>query len=513
MAKLPERGRLDAHPLPRLLLALYRARFDGRLELTRGRTQKTIRLQRGAPIASESNLASESLGVQLLDQGALSREDYTRVVEKVARDGCKEGAALLSLELLDPKALFAALKDQLRRRVIECFGWPEGEFALATEDAAPEAVQPFRTDPYLLVRDGLEAHWSVDRMLGDLGAALERFPEPQGGFAAAARRHAGDEGVAQLLTRVGPRRSLAQALGPDLGSARAVASVWVIDALGLLRHRETPARDANAETTEPDLEIEVSVQDPGAPPSDSGGDAGAARRARSAAEAATGERGAGPADGGRAADPAAAKLREEILDKHARLDELDYYEMLGVARDAAPAAIKKAYFQAAKRFHPDALARLGLDPKTKEAAGEVFSRIAEAHQILSDDRKRRDYDQEGDASEAARGNALVQAETLYRKAEVLLRMGDFRGALEFLKPAVELWPEECAYQSALGWAYYKKSPPEPEPARRHLEQAVAHDAEDAVAHFRLGVVLRTLGETEEAARLLARAKQLDPKVS
>ena len=89
-----------------------------------------------------------------------------------------------------------------------------------------------------------------------------------------------------------------------------------------------------------------------------------------------------------------------------------------------------------------------------------------------------------------------------------MRQGNFRGAFDFLKPAVELWPDECAYQSALGWTYYKKTPSEPEAARTHLERALAIDAEDGVTLFRLGVVLRALGQAEQAQAAHARASRL-----
>ena len=79
--------------------------------------------------------------------------------------------------------------------------------------------------------------------------------------------------------------------------------------------------------------------------------------------------------------------------------------------------------------------------------------------------------------------------------------------------AVALWPEECDYQSALGWVLYRKTPSEPEAAREALEKAVSLDSNNATAVFRLGVVLRALGHTERADAALARARQLDPNVS
>ena len=106
---------------------------------------------------------------------------------------------------------------------------------------------------------------------------------------------------------------------------------------------------------------------------------------------------------------------------------------------------------------------------------------------------------------------VAQAESLYRKAEMMMRAGQFAGALDLVQGAVNLWPEDAAYQGALGWCLYKKVPPDEARAREHLEKAIALDPKDAVAHLRLGIVLKSAGDTAGAAKATARAKQLDPK--
>ena len=99
MSALPENGQLEVTPLPRLLLDVHRSRFTGALRLSRERLEKTFLFNDGSPIFAESNLASESLGIQLMDRGRISRADYSRVVAHVEREGCKEGKALLDHEI------------------------------------------------------------------------------------------------------------------------------------------------------------------------------------------------------------------------------------------------------------------------------------------------------------------------------------------------------------------------------------------------------------------------------
>ena len=169
--------------------------------------------------------------------------------------------------------------------------------------------------------------------------------------------------------------------------------------------------------------------------------------------------------------------------------------------------MKRAYLQAAKTYHPDALSRAGLDAAGREKANRVFAAIGKAHSVLSDPGRRGEYDRvQATDSTDIDANRLAQAETNYLKAEILLRQGNFKGALEYLRPAVELWPEEATYQSALGWALFKQMPPDPEAARKHLEEAARLDPDDGQTQLRLGVVLRELGEEEaaDAADLRAR---------
>lgn len=71
-------------------------------------------------------------------------------------------------------------------------------------------------------------------------------------------------------------------------------------------------------------------------------------------------------------------------------DKRDFYEVLGVDKSASEAEIKKAYRQAAKKYHPD------LNPGDKEAEIK-FKEAAEAYEVLSDADKKARYDQFGHA--------------------------------------------------------------------------------------------------------------------
>lgn len=69
----------------------------------------------------------------------------------------------------------------------------------------------------------------------------------------------------------------------------------------------------------------------------------------------------------------------------------DYYEVLGVGRDADAKAIKRAYRKLAKKYHPD------MNPGDKQAE-QKFKEVTEAYNVLSDTEKKKLYDQYGFAA-------------------------------------------------------------------------------------------------------------------
>lgn len=70
----------------------------------------------------------------------------------------------------------------------------------------------------------------------------------------------------------------------------------------------------------------------------------------------------------------------------------DYYEILGVGRNASADEVKKAYRQAALKYHPD------RNPDDKEGAETKFKEASKAYQVLSDAEKRSQYDRFGEAA-------------------------------------------------------------------------------------------------------------------
>ena len=117
----------------------------------------------------------------------------------------------------------------------------------------------------------------------------------------------------------------------------------------------------------------------------------------------------------------------------------DYYEVLGVDKNADDAAIKKAYRQLAKKYHPD------MNPGDAEAE-KKFKEASEAYAVLSDPDKKHQYDQFGHAAfdgGAGGGGGFIFGDLFGGSRRRSANNGPMKGAN--LRAAVRITFEEAAF--------------------------------------------------------------------
>jgi DnaJ-class molecular chaperone len=155
-----------------------------------------------------------------------------------------------------------------------------------------------------------------------------------------------------------------------------------------------------------------------------------------------------------------AQWREQVLATAQRLDEIDYFRLLGCAPDAGPADLRKAFRQLANNYHPDRF--VGQDEGLCRALEAIYRRITEAYAVLRDPADRSAYragldqgltrydpDQSQQALQqsqnAQQPGSSAEGRRHYERAQSALARGDRFGAQEEIRMALLFEPSEPAF--------------------------------------------------------------------
>jgi len=149
------------------------------------------------------------------------------------------------------------------------------------------------------------------------------------------------------------------------------------------------------------------------------------------------------------------------------LDELDYYQILEIPRDAPASAVKRAYHTVSRRLHPDA--NRDLETELRGELERIAKRVSEAYSVLRDGRRRKAYDEklagtDGEAprlqlaqAEAAAGRKAVEdhlghtpnGRRFFTLARADIDRGDLPAAARNLQTALTFEPANEAFKKKL----------------------------------------------------------------
>jgi tetratricopeptide (TPR) repeat protein len=217
--------------------------------------------------------------------------------------------------------------------------------------------------------------------------------------------------------------------------------------------------------------------------------------------------------------PELSSRRKDILERAAKIDDEDYFEMLGVERDAPPQAVQVAFFALAKTWHPDRVPASIAD--VKEQCARVFARLSEAHQTLSDAQKRSRYvtllQQGAGGGDESQAEILrvVEAATNFQKAEIFLKRNDFVQAQEYCQKAILGDQKQADYHALLAWLLSMKperqNPAATEALIEDLTRAIGMNKMCERAHFYRGMLFKRLRRDEKAVKDFRRSFELNPR--
>ncbi len=147
------------------------------------------------------------------------------------------------------------------------------------------------------------------------------------------------------------------------------------------------------------------------------------------------------------------------------MDELDYYQLLGIDPKASLGEIRAAFHTSSRSFHPDV--NRGLPPDLKRQCNLISKRITEAYSVLRDPRRRQAYDTRVKASgvlriqlaearmahteqvKAERRGRTPQGRQFHARAEAALKTGQLSAAIQHVQMALTLEADNAGFKSLL----------------------------------------------------------------
>jgi tetratricopeptide (TPR) repeat protein len=211
--------------------------------------------------------------------------------------------------------------------------------------------------------------------------------------------------------------------------------------------------------------------------------------------------------------PAAALERIAALLE--RFAKADHFEALGLERKSASAAeAKRNFFVLAKELHPDTVTDPALGD-LRNLKERLFARINAAAQVLSDDKRRKEYEDElagkKDSVDVAR---IFAAEENFQRAEIMIKARKYQEGLDLLEKAIAMNADEGEFYAWRGYARFLLAKD-----RKQAFEECADDCKKAIkmidkclpAHLFLGHMAKVVGDLKLAQKCYHRVLELDPK--
>jgi curved DNA-binding protein CbpA len=210
-----------------------------------------------------------------------------------------------------------------------------------------------------------------------------------------------------------------------------------------------------------------------------------------------------------ASQPPSEEQLEEVLAFKEKLSTSNYYQVLGLAKDASEEDIKKAYFLLARKFHPDRFPR-SLSPQHRTLVEEVFDSITKAYRTLTSQETRKSYDLKTPAARAPESGRdfLKKADHKFRQAKTLYTQGRYEDAIILLEEVVRLNRKKGAYFLLLALSE-AKIPSMLKKAEADFLKAIELEPWNPESYVGLGMLYRQEGLSLKATKLFQKALEYD----
>lgn len=465
------------------IFELHLRGFTGKLTLVKGQLQKTVYFKKGNPIYVSSSIRSEMLGQILVNEGKLTQNQFTHVLETMQRmPGKRQGEVIVELGYLSAFEVFEALKQQAEKKFENCLLFEDPEIRMDRGEEHLEGVPDLTIDLFRIFLDlsvvhGVEEEDAIPPnrapLLTPAGADYLKGQALRANEIRALRAFDGSRSFAGILS------------DESLDSSMVEVLAHALHALGLLELNDPlpqkfsrPASQVvsgKPRETPPDVPerpvVTIETKEP--PP----------------------------------------KNELPIYDWALRLDR-PMTELLSVGVTTTKVEIRKTYENLVRDLHLDAIEQ-HYPEKDRKIAEDVFNRLTLAFTILSDDKRRHEYVNDlAQRKPPKEPSKAISSEVHVQKAKILMAKRQFAAAEKEINAAIELMPEESGYLVTLADLQMHKAvaekAPIPSSAENLFKKALSLNPTDLAALFQYGLYAKLTSDFEKAKGLFSKILEISP---
>lgn len=507
-------GQITEKHLTTLMRELAQKGANGLLRLSRGRSMKAIFFESGSPVFAISNLATEQIDQKLIREGLATAAQIDQAKAQAAKPN-QIGQTLVKMRLLSESDMRKATREMVLDIIISLFEWNEGEYSFDEKIRVSHEVKLDATASDIILECARRA------------STLDQFVQaiaPEDGLVVRSKANGGrlDSGKlmpveSYVLSRIETPTSISEVGSlsgiPDDDAQRAVCALL---AAGFLKTLDDQ-KDASV---------------------------------------------------AHASDESMIRFREDVARKIHFFSTADYYEILEITKQATANEVKTAYYQLAKKYHPDRYRQ----PEYSDLRSQLetlFTKITQAYDTLREPASRAIYEDkmkkapksapamesrasstklsegvrieaepprpkrgstkplsqpdkatappatssEGaivDIPQPPRGASPTQtAEHYFQQGRARFDRKEYHAAVHLLREAIKLDASKPQYHFHLGNALMR-NPRTRREAEQHLTKAAELDPINPQIRVKLGQLYKEAGLPKKAEFYFRQAVQLDP---
>ena len=437
------------------LKQIYFKDKDGQLNFRRGNIQKYLFFKDGKLIYAKTNQSNELLGEVLFRLGKLSKENYSKI-DRYIEPKKSIGEILVSNDLISKQDLMEGLKYQMREITLNLFPLFDGKFDFKKKEKYSAEEFEVEIDVPKLIEDGIRRMKFDEELTGLMENKV--FEQKSKKFVLQLT----EEEMDILNSIDGTHISDSILKSSKFDPAFFWKSLYLLYCLGIIdKVNEQKAKDKEIEKEE-----------------DNHGD-----------------------------EDQEARIKH-ILNLYTKIESMNYYHVLGVSEDSSTAEIKRAYFQAARKYHPDLFPR-DLPREVREKIDDVFDKVTKCYHTLIDPDKRKKYDEEGAEIEEEEERPSEKALIRFRQGKKLYDQGQYRKAIAYLQTAVRLNKNKADYYILLALAQSKIEAYLRE-AELNFKKAASLEPWNPEGYVGLGMLYKKASLKVKAANQFKKALEVDP---